>query len=96
MVRALGLTSFEPGDLAVVGVLVVLEGLLSLDNALVLGLLARRLPPAQQGEIQPLGNQLLADTGNRPWAGAQGRDDLLIRVFLPEGIVGQQEDAGMG
>jgi len=36
--------TFEPHDLFVIGVLVVLEGVLSLDNALVLGLLARRLP----------------------------------------------------
>ena len=32
-------------DLLVVGLLVILEGLLSIDNALVLGLLAKRLPP---------------------------------------------------
>src|SRR4051794_4841373 len=36
--------TFEPHDLIVIGVLIVLEGVLSLDNALVLGLLARRLP----------------------------------------------------
>src|SRR3954462_2193365 len=36
--------TFEPHDLAIIGLLIVLEGLLSLDNALVLGLLARRLP----------------------------------------------------
>src|SRR5688572_22782551 len=34
----------EPSDLFVVGLLVVLEGVLSIDNALVLGLLAKRLP----------------------------------------------------
>lgn len=39
---------FVPGDLAVVGLLVVLEGVLSIDNALVLGLLAKRLPPSQR------------------------------------------------
>ena len=32
-----------PGDLAVIGLLIVLEGLLSIDNALVLGMLAKRL-----------------------------------------------------
>ena len=32
------------GDLSVVGLLVLLEGVLSIDNALVLGLLAKRLP----------------------------------------------------
>jgi YkoY family integral membrane protein len=36
--------TFESHDLIVLGVLVVLEGVLSLDNALVLGLLARQLP----------------------------------------------------
>jgi hypothetical protein len=56
----------------------------------------RRLPPAQQGGIHSLGDQLLADTSDRPQTGAQGRDDLLIGVFHSEGIVGQQEDAGMG
>lgn len=35
---------FVPADLIVVGLLVVLEGLLSIDNALVLGMLAKRLP----------------------------------------------------
>jgi YkoY family integral membrane protein len=35
-------------DLAVVALLVVLEGLLSIDNALVLGLLAKRLPKHEQ------------------------------------------------
>lgn len=40
--------TFELHDLAVVGLLVVLEGVLSIDNALVLGLLAKNLPPAQQ------------------------------------------------
>src|SRR5437867_3000946 len=36
--------TFDPRDLAIVALLVVLEGVLSIDNALVLGLLARRLP----------------------------------------------------
>jgi YkoY family integral membrane protein len=36
--------SFEWPDLFVVGLLVLLEGLLSIDNALVLGILAKRLP----------------------------------------------------
>ena len=57
---------------------------------------ARRLPSAQQREIHPLGDQLLANARDRPQAGAQRRYDLLIAVFLPEGIVGQQKDAGMG
>lgn len=38
----------EVQDLAVVALLVVLEGMLSIDNALVLGLLAKRLPKHEQ------------------------------------------------
>src|SRR3954463_5298689 len=38
--------TFEPHDLIIVAFLVVLEGVLSIDNALVLGLLARRVPKA--------------------------------------------------
>ncbi len=37
--------TFQASDLAIIGLLVVLEGSLSVDNALVLGLLAKRLPP---------------------------------------------------
>jgi YkoY family integral membrane protein len=40
----------EAQDLAVVALLVVLEGVLSIDNALVLGLLAKRLPKHEQGK----------------------------------------------
>lgn len=40
--------TFGPQDLAVVALLVVLEGVLSIDNALVLGLLAKRLPKGLQ------------------------------------------------
>lgn len=40
----------EIQDLAVVALLVVLEGVLSIDNALVLGLLAKRLPKQEQGK----------------------------------------------
>jgi YkoY family integral membrane protein len=40
--------TFEPHDLAIIALLIVLEGVLSIDNALVLGLLARRLPPEQR------------------------------------------------
>jgi YkoY family integral membrane protein len=36
------------GDLGIVGLLILLEGVLSIDNALVLGLLAKRLPKSQQ------------------------------------------------
>ena len=40
--------TFETHDLAIIALLVVLEGVLSIDNALVLGLLAKRLPKHQQ------------------------------------------------
>jgi YkoY family integral membrane protein len=40
--------TLEVPDLAVVALLVVLEGMLSIDNALVLGLLAKRLPKNEQ------------------------------------------------
>jgi YkoY family integral membrane protein len=40
----------EAQDLAVVGLLIVLEGVLSIDNALVLGLLAKRLPAQERGK----------------------------------------------
>jgi YkoY family integral membrane protein len=47
--------TFELSDLAVIGLLVVLEGVLSIDNALVLGLLAKRLPPRQRGRALTYG-----------------------------------------
>ncbi|HEY0009623.1 MAG TPA: hypothetical protein VGB55_12925 [Tepidisphaeraceae bacterium] len=40
--------SFEAYDLIIIGLLVLLEGTLSVDNALVLGLLAKRLPPSMR------------------------------------------------
>jgi predicted tellurium resistance membrane protein TerC len=40
--------TFEVHDFAVIGLLILLEGVLSIDNALVLGLLAKRLPKHQQ------------------------------------------------
>jgi YkoY family integral membrane protein len=47
MLALMGQT-FELQDLALIGLLIVLEGALSVDNALVLGLLAGRLPKHQQ------------------------------------------------
>ena len=47
--------TFEMQDLAVVGLLIVLEGVLSIDNALVLGLLAKRLPKEQQSRALTYG-----------------------------------------
>jgi YkoY family integral membrane protein len=40
--------TFQLNDLAVIGLLIILEGVLSIDNALVLGLLAKRLDKKQQ------------------------------------------------
>ena len=40
--------TFTTNDIFLIGLLVILEGVLSIDNALVLGLLAKRLPKAQQ------------------------------------------------
>jgi YkoY family integral membrane protein len=40
--------TFGSQDIAVIALLIVLEGVLSIDNALVLGLLAKRLPKHQQ------------------------------------------------
>jgi YkoY family integral membrane protein len=47
--------TFELHDLIVIAILVVLEGVLSIDNALVLGLLARRLPKRMQGKALTYG-----------------------------------------
>jgi len=46
---------FEWHDLPVIGLLVVLEGVLSIDNALVLGLLAKRVPKRLQGKALTYG-----------------------------------------
>jgi YkoY family integral membrane protein len=47
--------TFEGHDLAIIGLLIVLEGVLSIDNALVLGILARRLPKHQQKQALTYG-----------------------------------------
>jgi YkoY family integral membrane protein len=47
--------TFAPGDLLLIGLLVVLEGTLSIDNALVLGLLAKRLPKELQSRALTYG-----------------------------------------
>ncbi len=47
--------TFEPHDMAVIALLVVLEGVMSIDNAMVLGLLARRLPVGEQGKALAYG-----------------------------------------
>ncbi|MEX2027275.1 MAG: hypothetical protein WEH44_08235, partial [Pirellulaceae bacterium] len=47
--------SFDGADLAIIGLLVILEGVLSIDNALVLGLLAKRLPRHQRARALSYG-----------------------------------------
>jgi YkoY family integral membrane protein len=47
--------TFDAHDLIVIGLLIVLEGVLSIDNALVLGLLAKRLPKHQQNKALTYG-----------------------------------------
>jgi YkoY family integral membrane protein len=47
--------TFDIHDLIIVGLLIVLEGVLSIDNALVLGLLAKRLPRQMQGRALTYG-----------------------------------------
>src|SRR3954469_18906825 len=47
--------TFDPHDLVIIGLLIVLEGVLSIDNALVLGLLAKRLPKHQQSHALTYG-----------------------------------------
>ncbi|MBA2481615.1 MAG: hypothetical protein H0V44_13195 [Planctomycetes bacterium] len=49
LLHFLQLDTFVPGDLLVVGVVIVLHCLLSLDNAVVLALMVRELPKEQQG-----------------------------------------------
>ena len=46
---------FAASDLAIIGFLIVLQGVLSIDNALVLGLLAKRLPKHQQSKALTYG-----------------------------------------
>src|SRR5689334_25315892 len=45
----------EAHDLVIVALLIVLEGVLSIDNALVLGILAKRLPKRLQGRALTYG-----------------------------------------
>ncbi len=49
IIHALGIFPFQPSDLLTVLVLIVLEGLLSCDNAVVLALLVKPLPPDLRG-----------------------------------------------
>jgi hypothetical protein len=56
----------------------------------------RGLRSAQQGHVDPCGDQFVAHAGDGSQAGAQGSDDLVVGPFVAEGVVGQQKDAGMG
>ncbi len=47
--------TYSPQDLGVIALLVLLEGILSIDNALVLALLAKRLPKAQHAKALTYG-----------------------------------------
>src|SRR5215203_3751203 len=47
--------TFSPQDLVTIALLIVLEGVLSIDNALVLALLAKRLPKHQQARALTYG-----------------------------------------
>lgn len=47
--------TFHPQDLGVIALLILLEGVLSIDNALVLALLAKRLPKNQQAKALSYG-----------------------------------------
>lgn len=49
LLQFLDLDTFRAADLLVVAVLIILEGLLSCDNAVVLALLVKDLPPEQRG-----------------------------------------------
>lgn len=56
----------------------------------------RGLRPAPEGDVQPLRNQLLANARDRSQAGAQSAHNLVVGAPLPEGIIGEQEDASVG
>jgi YkoY family integral membrane protein len=47
--------TFQPHDIVIICVLMVLEAMLSVDNALVLGMLARRLPEEMRGKALTYG-----------------------------------------
>lgn len=47
--------TFDPQDLGVIALLIILEGVLSIDNALVLALLAKRLPQHQRAKALSYG-----------------------------------------
>jgi len=47
--------TFTPQDLGVIAILIILEGVLSIDNALVLALLAKRLPKSRQAKALTYG-----------------------------------------
>lgn len=76
--------TFAFQDLAVVALLVVLEGVLSIDNALVLGLLAKRLPTHERPRALTYG--LVGAFGFRLISIATAQ--LLLRFFIVKLIGG--------
>jgi YkoY family integral membrane protein len=50
IIHFLGLDTFQAADFLVIATLIVLEGLLSCDNAIALAMLVRKLPKEQQGK----------------------------------------------
>jgi hypothetical protein len=68
-----------------------------LDVALDLDLVGPgRLAVAVDGSSKALGDETLANPGDGPLADAQGGADVVVRPPWAEGVVGQQEDAGVG
>src|SRR5262249_25994054 len=56
---------------------------------------SRGLRAAPEGDVDPLGDQLLAGAEDGPQAGAQGGNDLVIGTAAAAGVVGQEENPGM-
>lgn len=55
-----------------------------------------RLRPVVKGGLQTFCDESLPQTLNRARAGAQGRDDLGLRIRLAEPLVRQKQNASMG
>jgi hypothetical protein len=55
-----------------------------------------RLRPVVKGGFQTFRNESLPQALNRSRAGAQGRDDLGLRIRLAEPLIRQKQNASMG
>jgi len=55
-----------------------------------------RLRPVVQGGFQPFRDEALPQAFNGARAGAQGRDDLGVRIRLAAPLIGQKQNARMG